>query len=364
MGAAGHGVLASSTLSSSRLLAWICIAIGVVYLVFVGGTWAGIYTPELRVISVVVGACALALWWIAAYRSTAWRPRTVLYPVIGASLGSLAISTVLSRNPRVSVEYLAYAVILWALYLLLVRLFANPFFRNRLITLAGLLFVSIAWLYIAVILARWISFWGVLGRLAVPPLRPEFEALSFGNPSAVLTIVVLLAVPALAALPAGRIRAPAVGMTFLTIALVALASGSRAGWAALATVAIVGAVFAVVDSGLRARVRGMVNEVRVRPRLAGIAMAGVILLAALAVPLTPAILARVMSGGEDVRQGFAAAAIRMFTEAPQPGWGPACGSRFICGRRRRRRPSITSPMRTTFPYSQSPSLAYSDCLPG
>ncbi len=59
--------------------------------------------------------------------SPEWRPRSALLPAIGVALASLAASTALSRFPRQSVEYLGYAVILAALYLLLVRILAEPF---------------------------------------------------------------------------------------------------------------------------------------------------------------------------------------------------------------------------------------------
>ena len=67
------------------------------------------------------------------------------------------IATIFSRIPRISAEYLAYAVILWALYLLLVRLLADPYFRARLMTLCALLFIAIAAVYVAVTVVRWIE---------------------------------------------------------------------------------------------------------------------------------------------------------------------------------------------------------------
>ncbi len=118
----------------ARMLAWVGLALLAAYLVFIGGGWLGIYTSGLRITTVAVAAVVLGTWAFVAWRRPEWRPRSVLLPPIVACLGSMAISTVFSRVPRVSLEYLGYAVLLAALYLLLVRLMAQPFFRVRLVS--------------------------------------------------------------------------------------------------------------------------------------------------------------------------------------------------------------------------------------
>src|SRR5688572_7577371 len=122
------------------MLAWGGIVLGAVYLIYIGGAWWGIYASGLRVATMVIAGVTLAVWAWVAYRTPAWRPKSVMLPAILACLGSLAISTVFSRVPRVSLEYLGYAVVLATLYLLLVRLFADRFFQRRLAVLATLLF--------------------------------------------------------------------------------------------------------------------------------------------------------------------------------------------------------------------------------
>src|SRR4051812_3273568 len=116
-----------------RRLAWVLLALAAAWLVFVGGGWLGIYTTELRVITVSIAGLILLGWAVVAWRDPSWRPRSVLAPAIVACLGSMTISTIFSRVPRVSLEYFGYAILLAALYLLMVQLMARPFFRQRLV---------------------------------------------------------------------------------------------------------------------------------------------------------------------------------------------------------------------------------------
>lgn len=113
----------------SRRLAWIGLAASAVYLVFIGGGSMGIDVAAIRIATLVLTAIVLLAWLLVAIRRPAWRPRSVLLPAIAACLASLAISTAFSHAPRMSLEYLGYAVVLATLYLLLVRLMAQPFFR-------------------------------------------------------------------------------------------------------------------------------------------------------------------------------------------------------------------------------------------
>jgi hypothetical protein len=186
------------TSSFRRLLAWVVIAALAIYLLFFGGAWLGLYISDLRIVTVAAAAGLLIAWAAVARSNPAWRPRSALLPAIFAALGSLAISTVFSRFPRVSFEYLGYAIVLAALYLLLVRLMADPFFRQRLVALASVLFVAVVAGYVFLVGRHWIDWWSATGSLTVPPLRPDYESLTYGTPSTVLTVAAMLAVPAIA----------------------------------------------------------------------------------------------------------------------------------------------------------------------
>lgn len=306
------------------------------YAVFIGGAWWGIYHPVLRLISTVAAAAVLTTWAYLCWRDPDWRPRSLLLPAIAACLASLGISSLFSRYPGISVEYLSYGVLLAALYLFLVQLLARAFFRRRLVTLTAGLFLSIVAIYMTFTISHWATWLSVLGRVTVPPLRPEFESLTFGNPSTVLTMVALLAVPAVASAAwttrRGLVAAAiVVGLT----ALVALVSGSRAGWLALGVAAVVGIGAAVVvPSGRRRTAAGLRHLSgqtggRLTLLVVGAAAVGAVVL------LGPAIVRRVMEGGEANRLAFARIALELFAQSPIVGTGP--GTWVI------HRPALTRP---------------------
>ena len=182
-----------------RIAGWMAVLVLTLYLVFFGGSWYGLYSTTIRATSVVLALLTLATWFAIAWRRPAWRARSAFLPVIGLALASLAVSTIFSRYPRQSVEYVGYALILAALYLLLVRLMANPFLRIRIGGLATTLCLVLSVAYVGRTVLLWIDYWDAVGRLTIPPLRPAFESLMFGDPASVLTIVVLLYATGLAA---------------------------------------------------------------------------------------------------------------------------------------------------------------------
>lgn len=309
-----------------RFFAWVAVLLLALYLVFVGGGWQGIYTAGIRQASVALAGLGLGVWAAVAVIRPPWRPRSVLLPAGAVCLGAFALSTATSRYPRISVEYLGYALLLGAIYLLLVRLLADPFFRVRFGALAVGLCGVLSAAFVALVLRHWIDWWGLVGRLAVPPLRPDFESLTFGNPSAVLTISVLFLCPALAHLGTGTTaRRAVVAALAVMVALVVVLSGSRAGWLALGLAGIVvGAMWLATARG-RETTRGFVRAVGAVGR-SGRARIGIVLAGAVAVlgglTLAPALVRRATEGGEDLRAGYLATALRMFTEAPLAGTGP------------------------------------------
>ena len=307
----------------ARLGAWAALALGISYLVFIGGGWQGIYTSALRSISTVVIAIAVMVWFVVAWRRPEWRPRSVFLPAIAACLASLAITTARSRYPRLGIEYVADAVVLAALYLLLVRILAQPWFRARMATLATALGIVIGGLFVALIVGHWIEWWGLVGRITVPPLRPNFESLTFGNPAAVMTMSVLLtsiAVASIGVRSRGRIVASAV--LVLLAGLVTFLSGSRAGWIAVAATIAVTVIAWLATSAGRDQARTILRSMISTP--AGRIATAVVVVAAASstIVLGPAILLRTGAGGEDLRLGYLTAALEMFRESLFVGTGP------------------------------------------
>ncbi len=301
-----------------RMAAWFGIALLVCYLVFIGGGWGGIYVVQLRVTSLVLLVAVLVAWAVVAAARPAWRPRSAIWPALALPLAAIAVSAILSRSPRISVEYLAWAVVLVALYLLLQRLLANDFFRPRMMGLAVLLCAAIGVLYVAVCLERWVAWWGLVGHLAAPPLRPGFASITWGNPSAVMTIEVLLFAASAAHLGlAARGRRLAVALLAALTLAVTLLSGSRAGWLGLAIAVAVIAVAWVLVADNRATLRRLLATRVARVGVAVAGLAGIALLVALG----PAIVSRAQSGGEALRASYLAAALRMGLESPVVGSG-------------------------------------------
>ena len=306
-----------------RMLAWAGVAAGAVYLIFVGGGWWGIYSSPLRIATMLIAAAALATWAVVARRTPVWRPQSVMLPAIAACLGSLAISTLFSRVPRVSLEYLGYAIVLAALYLLVVRLLASSFFRRRIVVLATMLFVVSTIAFMGQVVLGWIRWWELAGGFSLPPLRPGFPGLTYNNPSAALTMIVLLAVPALATFGAATKRGVGVVLLIVVaIGVVALASGSRAGWFALGLTAVIAPIAWFTVAGHRAQATVFVEAI-LRSRWSRVgAVVAVVAIVAVAATLAPPVLRRLQEGGEDARLGYTLAGLRMFLESPIVGTGP------------------------------------------
>jgi O-antigen ligase/tetratricopeptide (TPR) repeat protein len=302
-----------------QLVAWLGIAVLSAYCLFWGGAWVATYYADLRIWALIPAFAVVAVWVVVAWRDPFWRPRSVLGPAFAAAFAAFAISTVASRSPRFSVEYLALAVLLASLYLILQRLMASSYFRPRMMGFAVLAAVLLGSAYVAVTVSRWIVWWDTIGRFAAPPLRPFFEGLTLGNPSAVMTASVLLTAPAVAHLAGGSTLSRAGAAVLVALAgMATVISGSRAGWLAIGiAVATVGALWLIAPE----RRAALIAVARSRTgRLAAVALGAVGLVAAVVV--APGFLLRATAGGEGLRATYWAAAVRMFESSPLVGTGP------------------------------------------
>ncbi len=301
------------------MIAWPLLAMLAAYALFWAGAWAPTYYAILRVWALIPAFIAVGIWILVAIRRPAWQPQTVLAPAFAAAFIAYAIATATSRFPRLSVEYLALAILLTALYLLLQRLMASDFFRPRMVGFAAIAGVITGITYLWVIVPHWITWWGLIGHFAAPPLRPFFEGLTFGNPSAVLTATVLLAAPVVAHLGGGSrgAKVAAISVVALSVVVISL-SGSRAGWLAIGlAVVVVGTLWLAVPER-RAAVLAL-SRLRVVRLLAGpvtiVSVAAVVLMG-------PGLLLRATTGGDGGRPVYFATALRMFESSPLVGTGP------------------------------------------
>jgi len=302
-----------------RRLVWSVLVLLILYLATAGGGWQGIYAVGLRILSLVVITMVLGAWIAVAIIRPTWRPRTVLWPAFLAALIVFGVSLAASRTPRLGADYLAYALLLTALYLLFQRFMAQPYFRAQIGRLSIALLLVVGGWYALAVLQDWTRWWGLVGRITTPPLRPYFEGLIYGNPSAVMTMAVLFLGPSVAQIGFGSPprRVAVTGLAILVL-IVTVVSGSRAGWLGLGLgICMAGAIWLIVPTNRAAAGRLLGQRwVRIAAAL-GIAAGGVA-----SIVFGPAILLRTTAGGEELRATFYQASIRMFQDSPLLGTGP------------------------------------------
>ncbi len=307
-------------LGRGRFLAWTGIVLLVLYLVIAGGGGTGgTLVPQFRLASLLLTAIVVGTWTIVAWTRPERRPATTLWPAVIAVLAAYLAATLGSWNLRLSLEFLGYAVLLVALYLFVVQVLRDPALRPRMLSLTALLCGAIAVIYIWISVRYWIDWWGAVGHLTTPPLRPGFEGLTYGNPSGVAAIVLLLALTATAWL-AGMGRPGLVAMTILVglTAVVVVISGTRGAWLAVGLATGVTVALALARPAQRATIR---EGIRRLPKAGLLAVVGAVAVAA--VTVGPAILQRLVGGGGDsLRVTLNLTALRMFAEDPLTGSGP------------------------------------------
>jgi O-antigen ligase len=319
---AGGATLPDMTEASERpsvvaLVGWIAFVGMLVYIIFIGGGYSGILLGTLRFASLVFVAMGLGVWALLAWRKPQWRPRTAIWPALALPFAALLLTSLTSANPRLGLEYVAWAILLVALYLLLARILALPMARARIGGVAALLGFVVGIAYLAVAISGWLEWWGLLGRLTAPMLRPAYAGLPFGGPTVVTSVVILLTASAFAGLGFDT-RARRVGLgalSLLTLSVVVL-TGSRAGWLGLAValgLVLLGLLFVYRD-----RLGPITRDRRVR--------IGAVVLIGAAIPVVllfaPSLMSRLSAAGDGGRGMYFATAARMFESSPLVGVGP------------------------------------------
>ncbi len=299
-------------------LAWVVFALLVAYTIFVGGSWVGMHSHPLRVISLAIIAVAFPVWAVTAWRRPEWRPSTAIWPAFSAPLAAFVLSTLASLYPRSGLEFVSAAVVMTALYLLLVRVMAMPYARIRIGGLMAIIAVVASSVYVVQSALLWLEWWDLVGELRFPPFRPAHLSLTWGSPSIALTMLILMTTVAIGMVglqTRGR-RAVAVVLVSL-LAAAAIMSGSRSGWLALGgAIVIVGALYVVAAVGRSGTVRALRSR---RLRIA--VVPAIMAFLAAAVLLGPAMINR-LGAGDGGRLTFWASASRMALDRPILGQGP------------------------------------------
>ena len=312
-----------SGVSRPALVGWITFVLLVLYAVLIGGGFAGIYVDVLRAASLVIAAVGLLGWFVLSVRDVRWRPSTAIWPTLVLPLVALALGTLASERPRLGVEYVAWAVVLVGLYLLLVRVLATRTARDRIGALAAMLSLVVGVLYIVTVVQAWLEWWDLIGGFAVPPLRPLYASLSLGGPGTVQTVQVLTTVIAIAGLGlAGRRRQLLAAVLIGLTAVVTVLAASRTGWGALAlALVLTGALWVVLaarSGSVRERISARWAQRGTRIAVGG-ALVGVLIGL---IVVAPVISDRLMNSGTGGRGQYFTVALRMFADRPLLGHGP------------------------------------------
>ena len=299
------------------MLGWAALTAAFVWIVLIAGGYAGIELGLLRTLSLAIISFGLVTWVLLAWRDPRWRPRTAIWPALVVPYAVLFLTTLTSSLPRLAVDYLAWATLLVALYLLLVRALSFSYVQERIGGLMAMLGLVTSIAYIGVVVGRWLQWWELVGHLTPPMLRPAYAGLIVGGPTVVPVVVVLLMASAFAGLGwstrGRRIILSVLAVTTLTSVFL---SGGRGSWLALAVALVLVGVGILIAN--RHRLRGLLADRRVR---IGLAAAGVIVVVA-GLVMAPALLDRLNAGGDGGRAYYVTTAQRMFEDSPVLGQGP------------------------------------------
>jgi O-antigen ligase len=170
--------------------------------------------------------------------------------------------------------------------------------------------------YIGQVAYFWVDWWGVIGRIAVPPLRPSWAGLMFGSPNVTASVLLLLGPLAVAILWSRMRRRPVIALVGMLLVLAVFVSGSRGAYLGLAVGSL--ALLGFVLAGRRQALRSTLATAAHRPFIVGT----VIVLFGIAVMLLPAVIYRFGTGGEEVRIDLWRSALSIFTDHPITGGGP------------------------------------------
>ena len=301
----------------------VAVAAGASILVFGLGSWAGTYYSNVRVASIAVATIGLIAWLVVALVRPAHRPSSHLLGAFAAALGAFAIGLLAAQNRRLGIDFVGYAVLLTALYLLLVRLWSSASTARSLHALTVVGCAAGGIVFVVAIVRLWSSLWSTLGTFVVPPLRLSYEGLWLGSPNAFAAFQVLLYCSIVAALLDGTRRGRAVAILLgLLVAVDVVLSASRGAWLGIGLATVVTSIaWWLTSGGRRSSLFGRVSH-RARWQVAGL-VAVILVAVAGAARLGTALLPRLTDlNGADLRASFIAASVRMFQSAPVTGVGP------------------------------------------
>jgi O-antigen ligase len=304
-------------LSRGARVGWVALALTVAYVVVGGGGYAGIDLPLLRLLNLSVIVVGLFAWVLLARRRPEWRPRSAIWPVLLIPIVVLALATFTSPFPRLGLDYLAWTLLLVALYLFLVRILAVPYAQARIGWLLAGLGILLSVTYIALVVGHWLEWWDLLGRAGPPMLRPAYTRMLIGGPTIVAPVLVLLAVGGAGGIGLStRRRRVVVGALALATLTAVFLSGTRGAWLGLA------GAMAVTGVGVYLAHRDELHRAARDRRVRVGAAVAIAVTAVGTLAFVPALLDRLSLAADGGRTYYAATALRMFVDSPLFGQGP------------------------------------------
>jgi tetratricopeptide (TPR) repeat protein len=291
------------------------------YVSAIGGTRAGTYHFPLVAFSHLLIFALLAWWATRGLARGRWLPRTPLdIPILVFYLLNV-VSTLLSVNPRVSVENLAHLTIMILVYYVVIDLLLSGWrtsdFVQPMLLVAGVLMLAAV-----AELAVWLGIWFVgTGELSPLLTLGEYRRRLVMGPANVLAWYIVLLFPlALAQLPSARsLRARInLGVLLICAGLVLASTLSRSGLIGMAVALATFTVMATV-----ARIRHTRASPRVflrRPVVISIFLLAILLSIALVGGAADLVSARLYT--VSVRFELWRAAAEIITSRPLFGGGP------------------------------------------
>ncbi len=313
---------AAPRLSIAAALALLGVALGATLLVLGLGSWPGTYYSLIRVVSIVVALVGLVVWLAIAVVRPEHRPASGLAGAFAAALAAFAISALNAPNVRYGFDFLGYAIVLTALYLLFVRAWASAAVAARLEVLLTLACLAGGILFVAATAYAWVDIWDRVGRFVIPPLRASIEGLWIGTPNGFAAFQVLVYCGVVTALVergrGGRVLAVVLGVV---VAIDVFLSASRGAWLGVALAVVVTAVawLLTTDRDALRRAWRRVWTGRTRFVVVGVAALGALALVAGVVAVLPRLGD---TSGAALRASLIEASVRMFQAAPLTGLGP------------------------------------------
>lgn len=291
-----------------RPLAWAMLLSGALIVLDFAGWYGYIVDQPVRILTQALAYAVVGGWLLVALMRPRWLPRTPLAAPVIAAAAVFVLASVFSQRPRLSAEATLIGLGAAAMFLFLTRLAAEPWFRVRMRVVLVLVPVVVAVAYVPQVLLTWVEWWGLIGALSVPPLRPGWAGLMFGSPNLVATVL-LLTGPLACALLRERHQRIAVALGILFVAAIGL-SGSRG---ALISVALAGLLAFLIFVRRHGGIRAIGSQ-------AMVAATG--LLVAFGAVAVPIVASRLGQSGELLRMDLWRSALAIFTDHPLLGGGP------------------------------------------